>query len=183
MLAPPSALDPARHDCLVIGPGLGIDSTTEAEVHKVWSEFPRPVVGDADALTLLAKTHSSTSTTDLRVITPHSAEAARLLETSRAAVEEDRFKSVSELCSFGIPVLKGPNTLIGGTTPWIVPVRCGKLATAGSGDILAGLIGGLIAAGSTTPRQAAAIGAWRHAHAGKSMPLKGTASDLIDMLR
>ena len=62
------------------------------------------------------------------------------------------------------------------------PVRCGRLATAGSGDVLAGLVGGLLARG-LGPHEAAALGVWWHGHAGLQLPPRGTASDLIGTLR
>ncbi len=182
ILAEPDALSPRRHDALVIGPGLGLSEEISAEVRQLWSEFPGALLADADALTLLAGQPSEPG--GLRVITPHSAEAARLLGTSRAAVEADRFAAARSLAEQGaVAVLKGPNTLVSGPEgAWVVPVRCGALGTAGSGDVLAGLIGGYLAAGLPAQR-AAAAGAWQHAHAGLRLSPRATASDLIEALR
>ncbi|MDG1478626.1 MAG: NAD(P)H-hydrate dehydratase [Myxococcota bacterium] len=182
ILAEPAALDPRRHDALVIGPGLGLSDTLGEEVRRLWGEFPGALLADADALTLLAR--HAPQPVGMRVITPHSAEAARLLGTSRVAVEADRFSAAQALAEQGVAaVLKGPNTLLSGPEGiWVVPVRCGALGTAGSGDVLAGLIGGFLALGLSAQR-AAAVGAWQHAHAGLRLPHRGTASDLIESLR
>lgn len=182
ILDEPAALNPRRHDALVIGPGLGFSTKSSDEVCRLWSEYPGALLADADALTILAR--HTPEPGGPRVITPHSAEAARLLDTSRAAIEADRFTAAQSLTARGAAVvLKGPNTLLSGSEgTWVVPVRCGALGTAGSGDVLAGLIGGFLALGLPAQR-AAAVGAWRHAHAGLQLPQRATASDLVEHLR
>jgi hydroxyethylthiazole kinase-like uncharacterized protein yjeF len=182
ILACPEDLDPRRHDALVIGPGLGRSPEHAAEVRRLWAEYPRPLVADADALTLLAADRPVPG--GLRVITPHSAEAARLLGTTRAAIDADRPAAAAALADLGATaVLKGPNTWVSGPEGrWIVPVRCGALGTAGSGDVLAGLIGGMLAQRIPAQRAAAAA-VWRHGHAGLRLADGDTASDLLKALR
>ncbi|MFT4978246.1 MAG: hydroxyethylthiazole kinase-like uncharacterized protein yjeF [Myxococcota bacterium] len=183
ILAEPDALDPRRHDVLIIGPGLGLGGDCEAEVTERWARWPGALLADADALSILARVPQPPATGS-RIITPHSAEAARLLGKTRAEVEADRFRAATALGMRGVSVLKGPNTIVStaGQQHAVVPVRCGRLATAGSGDVLAGLIGGLLAQGCLA-RDAAIVGSWWHAHAGLQMPRRGTAGDLLRAIR
>lgn len=179
ILAEPGTLNPSRHDTVVIGPGLGVEHGQT--VLEIWQQYPGSVVADADALTILAS-HTHTTPTDRpRVITPHSAEASRLLRCTRAEVEADRFSAVEQLSKSYTAVLKGPHTLIADSSIWVNRRGSARLATAGSGDVLAGMIGGLLASG-VQPDRAAAIAAWDHAEAGETMPPGGTASDLVDAL-
>lgn len=182
ILAEPAQLSPRRHDALVIGPGLGADAAEE--VAERWVSWPGALLADADALTCLAQAPPPPPAVEApRVVTPHAAEAARLLGSSRDAVEADRFSAAARLRAWGTSVLKGPNTIVSakGAPSAVVPVRCGRLATAGSGDVLAGLIGGLLAQGCSGP-DAAIVGAWWHAHAGLRLPARATASDLLAAL-
>ena len=182
ILAEPRDLHPRRHDVLVIGPGLGTSAAHAEEVRALWQGFAGPLVADADALTLLAQERPTPG--GVRVITPHSAEAGRLLGVPRAAIDADRFAAARSLAAGAdVAVLKGPNSLIEGPAgTWVVPVRCSALGTAGSGDVLAGLIGATLAQ-VPSPQRAVAVAAWRHAHAGRAMPPMGTASDLLEALR
>lgn len=182
ILAEPGDLDPRRHDVLVIGPGLGLTSAHAEEVREQWRRFSGPLVADADALTLLASGLPTAG--GPRVITPHSAEAGRLLSVPRSSIDADRFAAARSLAELAdVALLKGPNSLIRGPAgTWVVPVRCSDLGTAGSGDVLAGLIGGALAQ-TATPQRAVAVAAWHHAHAGLAMPPRGTASDLLEALR
>jgi NAD(P)H-hydrate epimerase len=181
ILAEPEALDPERHDVLVIGPGLGTDAIEP--VLTAWNEFSGAVVADADALTIIGAHMEQVHTPSdcVRVLTPHCAEAARLLGGDRAGIEADRFTAVHRLSSLGTAVLKGPHTLIGADRIWVNPTGSMRLATAGTGDVLAGMIGGAIAAGAG-PAEAAAVSVWDHGLAGQRMPEGGTASDLIAAL-
>lgn len=182
ILAPPSALDPARHDTLVLGPGLGRGPAEAAEVLHAWAAFPGPLVADADALTHLAAAGPPPPAGGLRLLTPHVAEAARLLGVPRSAVEADRLGALEALAAWGTPLLKGPGTLVGGGPPWFVPAGSPALATAGTGDVLAGMVGALLA-GGLAPREALAAAAHLHGTAGERMPPRGTASDLLRALR
>lgn len=180
ILMEPTELSPRRHDVLVMGPGLGTQAGRI--VRELWGRWPGAVVADADALTILAEECPTPSGDQPRVITPHSAEAARLLDTRRSKVEADRFAAQADLARFGLPVLKGPHTLVGAPTPWVLPMADGRLATAGSGDVLAGLIGGLLALGRGS-REAAALACWLHGAAATHMPDDGSATDLLAGIR
>ena len=177
-------LDPARHDVVVVGPALGADQRDR--VLELWREHPGPLVADADALTALAAAPAPAPPGRARVLTPHSAEAARLLGCSRAEVEADRFGAARRLsdayaCTV---VLKGPGTLLAapGEPLRINPRGSAALATAGTGDVLAGLLGGHLALG-LGPLEAACVAAWEHGAAGETLPPRGTASDLLGALQ
>jgi len=180
ILAEPGDLDPKRHDVVVVGPGFGLDQPEK--IISLWEDYTGGVVADADALSILANHPHQTPTHAKRIITPHSAEAGRLIGISRADVEGNRLQAIAQLASFGVVVLKGPHTLIGPDRLWFNPTGCSRLATAGTGDVLAGVIGGLLATG-IAPAHAAAIGVWDHGTAGQRMPADGTASDLIEAMR
>lgn len=122
------------------------------------------------------------------VLTPHAGEAARLLGVERAEVEARRLEFVRRVADeLGATVLlKGSTTLVaapGGGTVRANPTGTAALATAGSGDVLAGLIGGLLAAG-LRPLDAASVGAYLHGLAGRVARGKGpiAASDLLAAL-
>ncbi len=181
ILAEPDALDPRRHDAVVVGPGLGLDRAEH--VRRLWRSFPGPVLADADALTVLAHSPVAPPPDAVRVITPHSAEAARLFDCHAADVDADRFDACRRLRAFGVPLLKGPHSLIGADDAvWVNSTGDVHLATAGTGDVLAGLAGGLLARG-LPPARALALAAWRHGDAGEHMGPGGTASDLVTALR
>ncbi len=180
ILAEPSTLDPRRHDALVIGPGLGLRHAEDVSV--VWQSAPMPVLADADALTLLAQSPVEAAADHPRVLTPHSAEAARLLGLRRARVEADRFAAVQALGRFGTPVLKGPHTLVGADRPRVSPIADGRLAVAGSGDVLAGCIAAGLAA-QQAPLDAATLGVWLHGAAARYQPTHGTARHIVDGVR
>jgi NAD(P)H-hydrate repair Nnr-like enzyme with NAD(P)H-hydrate dehydratase domain len=152
-----------------------------AEVLDAWSTFPGPVVVDADALRLLPTELPPPA--GLRVLTPHSAEAAHLLGWSRDAVEADRFTAQQALSRWGLSVLKGPHTLVGVDPIRVNPTGDARLATAGTGDVLAGWIGAqllpaaLAAAGG--PAEAVAVAVYRHGAAAAGMH-SNRAGTLLD---
>ncbi|MEV3857953.1 NAD(P)H-hydrate dehydratase [Streptomyces sp. NPDC050095] len=151
-----------RVQAWVIGPGLGDDASGLADV--LASDVP--VLIDADGLRLAdpAAVRARTAPT---VLTPHAGEAAALLGAAREQIETERLSSVRELAArYGATVLlKGSTTLIAppdGSAPVRVnPTGTPWLATAGSGDVLSGLTGSLLAAG-LRPLDAASAGAYLH---------------------
>ncbi len=181
ILAEPDALDPRRHDALVLGPGLGLAAADE--VRRLCATWAGPAVLDADALTILAATDPAPAQAGPRVLTPHAAEAARLLGTSRRAVDSDRLGTLARLARWGTPLLKGPGTLVGAPEgPRFNPTGSAALATAGTGDVLAGLVGAFLARG-IAPADAASAAALVHGRAGEQLPPGATASDLVTALQ
>ncbi|MFE1516574.1 NAD(P)H-hydrate dehydratase [[Kitasatospora] papulosa] len=159
---PPSKA--GRVQAWVAGPGLGGSSASAEAVADVLAADV-PVLVDADGLRLMdaAAVRARTAAT---VLTPHAGEAAALLGVGREEVEAGRLAAVRELAARyrATVLLKGSTTLV--AEPGDAPVRVNPtgtswLATAGSGDVLSGLTGSLLAAG-LAPRDAASVGAYLH---------------------
>ncbi len=159
--------DPAT--VLVVGCGLGTNARAAALLVRALASF-LPVVIDADALNLLAdgSVKWTVPAAAQRVLTPHPLEAARLARCKVAAIQADRIgKACSLAAAHGaVVVLKGAGTVVAGPDGrWtIIDAGGPALATAGTGDVLSGLIGGLIAQG-LAPLQAAMLGCWAHGDA------------------
>ncbi|WP_217144357.1 NAD(P)H-hydrate dehydratase [Streptomyces sp. AC627_RSS907] len=155
-----------RVQAWVVGPGAGDDAGTVAQVLAAQV----PVLIDADGLRL-ADAAAVRGRTAPTLMTPHAGEAAALLGVSREEVEGARLASVRELAArYGATVLlKGSTTVVAG--PDGGPVRVNAtgtswLATAGSGDVLSGLAGSLLAAGLSAV-DAGSVGAYVHGLAGR----------------
>jgi len=163
-----------RPDVLVVGPGLGRSPWSEQMLQQALNSG-LPLVLDADALNLLAAQRpAAAQARDNWVLTPHPGEAARLLGCRGMDIQADRFAAVTELQSRygGAVILKGAGSLVlGETSPGedgsIGLVTAGNpgMATGGMGDLLSGLVGGLLAQG-LSPTQSARLGASLHAEAG-----------------
>ncbi|MEU0677730.1 NAD(P)H-hydrate dehydratase [Streptomyces sp. NPDC006172] len=155
-----------RVQAWVVGPGAGDDAGVVAEV----LEAEVPVLVDADGLRL-ADVEAVRGRTAPTLMTPHAGEAAALLGVSREEVESGRLAAVRELAArYGATVLlKGSTTLVAAADGGAVRVNStgtGWLATAGSGDVLSGLTGSLLAAGLNT-LDAGSAGAYLHGLAGR----------------
>ncbi|MDR9752161.1 NAD(P)H-hydrate dehydratase [Pseudomonas sp. SZMC_28357] len=171
---------------LVVGPGLGQASWGRSLLSAA-ANAPMPQVWDADALNLLSA-GTMTLPTD-SVITPHPGEAARLLGLSTAQVQADRpaaAQALSKKYSTTV-VLKGAGSLIASLDGRLA--LCHQvhpaMATAGLGDVLAGLVGALLAQGLDA-YDAACLAVWLHANAGAQQGKYGrglAASDLIPAIR
>ncbi|MFD3550355.1 NAD(P)H-hydrate dehydratase [Streptomyces sp. NPDC058655] len=166
---PETLIGRGRVQAWVVGPGLG--EGRGAEVAELLAERDVPVLVDADGLRGLdAGVVRARSAPTL--LTPHAGEAAALLGTDRASVEAGRLAAVRALADrYGATaLLKGSTTLVapaGGAGPVRVnPTGTGWLATAGSGDVLSGLAGALLAAG-LSGADAGAVGAYLHGLAGR----------------
>jgi NAD(P)H-hydrate epimerase len=163
-------IDASSHvDAVVVGPGLG--DGVEAWLGELLERIDTPMVLDADALNAMAREPRLLAVLDDRhVITPHAGEAARLLgwENHRERVEGDRLGAVEQLCTMtaATVVLKGAGTLVAqcGRNVHVNPTGNAGLAKAGSGDVLSGIIGALIARGMHT-HDAAVAGTWLHGRA------------------
>ncbi|MBL8735235.1 MAG: NAD(P)H-hydrate dehydratase [Planctomycetes bacterium] len=160
----------ALADAVVVGPGLGTEPGSRRVLAAVLAAASRPVVVDADALNLLAPLpqRGRVRTKAPLVLTPHPGEAARLLSVTTADVQRDRAAALRELCrrSGAVVVLKGAGTLVGDGARWFQN-RTGNpgLGTGGSGDVLAGLLGALLAQG-LAPFDAACLAVHVHGAAG-----------------
>ncbi len=176
-----------RYTAVVAGPGLGggeaLPPHTEMTLAGLWSDLSVPLLLDADALSAVQGGPGGP-----RVITPHPGEAARLLECGTAEVQGDRFGAVERLATPGVTVLlKGRHTLVAERRGPISvnPTGAASLATGGSGDVLAGFIGALLARG-VLARDSARLGAWLHGRAGQLLAERRTtghtASDIADVL-
>ncbi|MDO4551964.1 MAG: NAD(P)H-hydrate dehydratase [Bacillota bacterium] len=160
-----------EYQAAVIGPGLGATAENERMIRTVLERFRGTVVLDADGLNLLAAAKFPLPG-DRLVLTPHPGEAGRLLGRTAAEVNADRPGAVRRLAEMrqAVAVLKGAGTLVavpGGPT-YINTTGNPGMATGGSGDVLAGLIGAL--AGQGLPPWAAAVcGVWIHGMAGDKM--------------
>lgn len=178
--------------CVVIGPGLGQDEWAESAFETTMKHCQsqnKPVVIDADALNLLCQQSTAYTLSD-SILTPHAGEAARLLGVSIDDVESDRFNYARQ-CSqryHAVCVLKGAGTLIDNEKKtWVCRHGNPGMATAGSGDVLSGILGALLAQGVETDI-AAKYGVVLHAKAGDDIAqLYGQrgmiASDLFDAVR
>ncbi len=176
----------AAADAVAIGPGLGTGREAR-EAHDAALASDRRLVVDADALNLLA---ADPRRRDDWILTPHPGEAARLLGTTPDLVQRDRLGSVRAIAERygGICVLKGAHTLVHGPAdvPWVCDRGNPGMATAGSGDVLTGVISALLAK-APDPVLAATAGVLLHAEAGDRAARAGMrgmiASDIVAELR
>lgn len=171
---------------LVVGPGLGQTAWARSLLSAA-ANAPLPQVWDADALNMLAE--ACVSLPRYCVITPHPGEAARLLGLSTAEVQADRPAAARALSKkyTAVVVLKGAGSLIASPDGRLALCHQGHpaMATAGLGDVLAGLLGALLAQGMAA-FDAACLGVWLHANAGVQQGKMGrglAASDLIPAIR
>lgn len=163
----------AGFDAVVVGPGLGTAAGTVAAVRTAVAALRAPVVLDADGLNAFAGgTRRLARRRAPTLLTPHPGEAARLLASSSREVQADRPKAARSLARrSACPVLlKGEASLLARPDGRVVvnPTGTPLLATAGSGDVLAGLVAALIAGGLSVG-QAASAGAWLHGAAGEAL--------------
>jgi len=189
----PATLFPGEFSALLVGPGLAAPDLPEelrTATRKLWRDSLLPVIVDASALDWLPMDHVPKNA--IRVITPHPGEAARLMKTTRAHVQENRPHAVREISKrFGNcwVVLKGHQTLIGRGTDELFVNSSGNphLAQGGSGDLLAGFIAGLLA----QPELVGDVGrtlryaVWQHGAAADALAARQrnwTVEDLADEL-
>jgi len=173
-----------RASVIALGPGLGQSDWSRG----LWSQAlsaPQPLVIDADGLNWLAENPAQREDW---VLTPHPGEAARLLGCSTAEVQSDRLAAARELRERfgGVAVLKGAGTLVQGDSLSLCPYGNPGMAVGGMGDVLCGLIAGLMAQG-LGPESAARAGVLIHALAGDRAAARGERglipSELLDELR
>lgn len=159
------------YTALLFGCGLGNTADTAAFVNGLLSAETVPAtVIDADGLNCLAAADNWPKRLPAHtILTPHPAEMARLCGTTTSAVSAQRWALARRQAEAWqcVVLLKGPFTVIADPGGWlaVLPIATAALATAGTGDVLAGVIAGLLAQG-VAPFQAACLGAWLHGDAG-----------------
>jgi ADP-dependent NAD(P)H-hydrate dehydratase / NAD(P)H-hydrate epimerase len=172
-----------RATALAVGPGLGRDEGRRGLVGELLERVDLPAVVDADALFELDPVPRPAAT----VLTPHAGELARLLGTDSDWVAAHRLEAAQLGAErFGcVVLLKGPDTIVAAPDHGAVVCDYGPpaLATAGTGDVLTGIVAAFLAKG-LEPRVAAAAGAVAHGRAAELVPHTSglVASDLLDTL-
>jgi len=154
---------------VVIGPGLGqtvwaIDLLTQTLSHCM--RYHKHLVIDADALNLVAENPRLAIPQNLAIMTPHAAEAGRLLSRSVTQIEAERYAAAHDLTQKydAVAVLKGAGTLISSQeNTWVCQNGNPGMATAGMGDVLSGVLGALLAQGMSS-RLSALYGVCLHSY-------------------
>ena len=171
---------------LAIGPGVGQHSETQEFLRAVVTETELPIVLDADGLNAFAG-HGDLlerKKTKSLVVTPHPGEMARLLGTSISQVQQDRVKTASDAAKKwnAVVVLKGFHSIIAGPAGQIFVNITGNpaLAKGGSGDVLTGLLGALIAQfGTKDLVRVVALGVYLHGRAADLLSEQSDASGVL----
>jgi len=178
--------------CFVIGPGLGQDNWAKSLFNKLMSyqqQSGKPMLIDADGLNLLAARKSS-DLPENSILTPHPGEAGSLLNLPGDEIQADRYQAINKLTQKyqAAVILKGAGTLVScNNHKFVLEQGNPGMASGGMGDLLSGLIGGLMAQGMDAANSAL-TGACIHAQAGDLCAEKQgqrgmIASDLIPFIR
>lgn len=176
---------------IVVGPGLGVDTTSERMLYELLMNAEVPLVVDADALNILSNNIELLNTTSVPIImTPHMKEMSRLIHRTVPEIMEKRFyiaKQFAKKTEVTL-VLKDAKSIVtnGGEQTYMNLAGNNGMSTGGSGDVLSGIIAGMIAGGLPL-MEAAKIGTYVHCLAGdKAAEKKGKyamlASDIISCL-
>jgi NAD(P)H-hydrate epimerase len=186
-----SELESGRMHAVVVGPGLGTAQETVASLRRLLERASAPraeevaLLVDGDGLTALGETAQEIlkGRPTPAVLTPHDGEYARLMG---GRPDPDRCHAARQAAQRirAVVLLKGPTTTVAHPDGRVRLVTTGdqRLATAGTGDVLSGAIGALLARGMD-PFDAASAGAWLHGMAGQKGPAEGlVASDLVARL-
>jgi len=182
-------------EAVIMGPGLGTEPETAELVMRLYETVQLPMIIDADALNIIAKKRDRLPTPPApRIFTPHPGEMARLLGCTVEEIQDNRVKAARIACKIYskgrmdcIVVLKGAGTIVtssGGLT-YINTSGNPGMATGGMGDVLCGVIGGLLCQ-KLSPEEASAAGVYLHGMAGdllyKEKGFGYTATELEDTL-
>jgi NAD(P)H-hydrate epimerase len=173
-----------RKRAVAVGPGIPTDDTTQALVRRLCERLPLPMVVDADGLRpFAAALDRLRRARGPRLLTPHPAEMARLLGTSSGEVQADRLATARRAArtSGAAVALKGARTVVAvpDGQAWINPTGGPALATGGTGDVLTGVCGALLAQGAA-PEEALRAAVYVHGRAADLAARKaGTARGLI----
>ena len=191
-----AAVEPAvefakKCSAVALGPGISRDKETESFVHEFLKKIELPVVVDADGLNALAPHMDVIKARQApTVLTPHPGEMSRLVDKPAAEIQQDRRGCAVEFARKWnvVLVLKGHGTVVASPSgeARTNPTGCSGMASGGAGDILTGLIGGLLAQGLSA-WDAAVIGVYLHGLAGDIASEKCTewgmvASDIVRAL-
>jgi len=176
-------------DAVVIGPGMTREPGATALIRELLETLDAPVVLDADGINaVVGAPHLPENRKAPTIITPHAGELARVLGVTPEEVQSDRVGQATRLAGPHLCcVLKGARTLIAAEDRLVLNLPGGvELATAGTGDVLAGIIGTFLAQG-LSPLEAGALGAFAHGFAAESAAAKMTnrcviAEDIPDFL-
>jgi len=156
-------------DVVVVGPGFGTGKGARARLESLLDTLAKPVVADADVFHLLEPAELAALVNCNAVLTPHPGELADFLKTTTAAVQADRLGSARQAAAATghVVVLKGQGTIVAvpDGRAFLNPTGNPGMGTAGSGDVLSGMIGALLAQGKS-PEQAAVAGVYIHGMAG-----------------
>ncbi len=178
-----------RADILAVGPGIGVNSDTRELMRRLITSSPKPVVIDADGINSIEDPEILISSRSEIVLTPHPGEFSRLTDITVNEIERDR---ISHAISFveryrNILILKGVPTVISWNRyAWLNTTGNPGMAKAGSGDVLTGIVAGLIAQGMR-PLQASISGVYIHGLSGDIASRRFTnysllARDIIDLI-
>jgi NAD(P)H-hydrate epimerase len=155
---------------IAAGPGIGAFDETRSLIQELFASLPKPLVLDADGLNCIAGTGWKGGD-HLRVLTPHPGEMSRLADAPVAAIQADRVTAARSLATQrnATIVLKGEGTLTAfpDGNVWINPTGSPAMATGGTGDILTGMIAGLLGQFPDHAPHAIAAGVWLHGRAGE----------------
>lgn len=187
----------AKHaDVVVCGPGLGRSPEILTIVKKLWLELPQALIVDADALFALSQMSNQEikKHEGIRIITPHVGEMQRLIDQSKTNAEDSNYRAFieNEACAFAkrnsiVVVLKGHHSLITDGTKKVHNATGNPgMATAGSGDVLSGIIAALVGQGLPV-FEAAQLAVLAHGLSGDMAAqalteLSLTANDIIEYL-
>ncbi len=175
-----NTLSDPRRNAVVLGPGLGVNDETKSMVLGALKDGERTVILDADALNAFADTPSDlfAAIQGPTVLTPHEGEFKRLFDVSGDKLTRAK---AAALQSEAVVILKGADTIIAAPDGRAaINANAPRwLGTAGAGDVLAGLIGGLLATGAT-PFEAACAAVWCHGEAGTHVGPGLIAEDITE---
>ena len=160
----------AKYQAVAIGPGLTVHPSTQNFIHKIIEASPVPLVIDADALSAVSKNLKCLVKTNIpKILTPHPGEMARLTGKPKTLIEKERTKIAREFAQKNqvTLVLKGHHTVVASQSGQIYLNKTGNtgMATAGSGDVLTGMITAFVAQGIKT-FEAAQWAVYLHGKAG-----------------
>lgn len=160
----------AGKNALAVGPGLGTDDETGELIIKLYRECPLPMVVDADGLNILARNPASIKNPPApRILTPHPGEMSRLINTDTGKIQNNRLQLAETFAKENrvFVVLKGAGTVIAAPNRRVAinPTGNPGMATGGTGDVLTGFLGALLAQGFPS-WEAACLGVYGHGLAG-----------------